>query len=553
MNKIMKYLLTMLIVLGLCSQLDVHAKANVASSEASTDEASMESSVETSAEASTEASLEENSIFEKTDINPEDEENDKESHELSSIEDARKGVVQVNCVYKDDLGKTYIIQGGTGFLIGSSEDTEYVITNNHIINPEKKVRDTAFKAIGVDNNKEWDKINLAAQVVVEGDVVLDAAVVKASPKRDFVVLKLEQPMYTRSPLTLLLAESKTGGRPYNVADKVFTLGYPTGITYENPEYYSNDKVSMTSGTIANITSVDDTMVIQHDAGIDESNCGGPLINEDGLVIGLNELGDEGSANYSLESVEIAAILDGLGIKYSKMSAEEYIDLKTPKEPEIDYRANVSDITPLEHRSGVNIKRVIIIVLICIAAALLIAIIVLVVIRLVKKIKEKKLKDQKIEEENNRNRFEGADIKRSAKQNTAALDDAENESSFSKGTETTLLYSATGDKETTLLSDSYNVYLGTLIRRKNGENIIINKDCFSIGKDSLNIDFRIADNSAVSRRHATIRKSGKQVVIEDNNSTNGTFVRGERLIKGQTKTLINGDVIKIADEEFDYRK
>ena len=171
----------------------------------------------------------------------------------------------------------------------------------------------------------------------------------------------------------------------------------------------------------------------------------------------------------------------------------------------------------------------------------------------KKIKEKKLKDQKIEEENNRNRFEGADIKRSAKQNTAALDDVENESSFSKGTETTLLYSATGDKETTLLSDSYNVYLGTLIRRKNGGNIIINKDCFSIGKDSLNIDFRIADNSAVSRRHATIRKSGKQVVIEDNNSTNGTFVRGERLIKGQTKTLINGDVIKIADEEFDYRK
>ncbi len=565
MKRIFNIFLAILIISGLCIPMNVYAKEDVAAIEASTDKASLEATKETpnekkneatkeasneaSSEAAAEASTNEEEAGEDSDLNPKDEKKDAEIPKLSSIEDARKGVVQVNCVYKDDLGESHIIQGGTGFLIGFSEGTEYVITNNHIINPDKKTRDTAFKAIGVDKDKEWDKIGLTAQVVVEGDVVLDATVVKASTKRDFVVLQLEQPMYTRMPLTVLVAESKSGERPYSVADKIFTLGYPEGITYEDPVYYSNDKVSMTAGTIANLTSVDDSMVIQHDAMIDDSNCGGPLINEDGLVIGLNNLGDEGSANYSLESVEIAAILDGLGIKYSKMSAEEYIALKTPKELEV--KADDFNIEPEAGQKRVDIKRVIIIVLICLAAALLITVIVFVVIRIVKKVKENKQENRRIEEENNRNRFEGADIKRSSKQNTALLNDSANDNP-ARGTETTLLYSPSENEGTTILSDSYNVYLGTLIRRKNGENIIINKDCFSIGKDSLNIDFRIADNSAISRRHATIRKSGNQIIIEDNNSTNGTFVKGEKLSKGQTKIINNGDVIKLADEEFDYR-
>ena len=88
--------------------------------------------------------------------------------------------------------------------------------------------------------------------------------------------------------------------------------------------------------------------------------------------------------------------------------------------------------------------------------------------------------------------------------------------------------------------------------KNGENIVINKDNFAIGKDSLNIDFRIADNSAVSRRHATIKQIGAEIIIEDNFSTNGTFVNGARLAEGQSSPIKSGDVIMLANEEFDYR-
>lgn len=94
---------------------------------------------------------------------------------------------------------------------------------------------------------------------------------------------------------------------------------------------------------------------------------------------------------------------------------------------------------------------------------------------------------------------------------------------------------------------------TLTRRKNGEVITINRDAFEIGSDEQDIDYRIAGNTAISRRHATIRQIGSEIAIEDNISTNGTFVNGERLSEGQAAVLKNGDVVTLADEEFDYRR
>ena len=88
-----------------------------------------------------------------------------------SVSDATKGIVQVNSIYTDEAGKEYIILGCTGFLIGNTEDGEYVITTNSVVAPTKATRDDAFTTIGVtQEEKDWDKINLSVKVVVEGDV-----------------------------------------------------------------------------------------------------------------------------------------------------------------------------------------------------------------------------------------------------------------------------------------------------------------------------------------------------------------------------------------------
>jgi DNA-binding winged helix-turn-helix (wHTH) protein len=64
---------------------------------------------------------------------------------------------------------------------------------------------------------------------------------------------------------------------------------------------------------------------------------------------------------------------------------------------------------------------------------------------------------------------------------------------------------------------------------------------------------IIDHTEVSRLHATLSWDHEQVVITDHNSTNGTFVNGERLQPNQPRRLRAGDKIalaKVCTLEFD---
>jgi pSer/pThr/pTyr-binding forkhead associated (FHA) protein len=51
----------------------------------------------------------------------------------------------------------------------------------------------------------------------------------------------------------------------------------------------------------------------------------------------------------------------------------------------------------------------------------------------------------------------------------------------------------------------------------------------------------------SREHAVIRREGRKVFLEDQNSTNGTYLNGERLL--QVVQLRDGDQIKVGDVAF----
>ncbi len=121
---------------------------------------------------------------------------------------------------------------------------------------------------------------------------------------------------------------------------------------------------------------------------------------------------------------------------------------------------------------------------------------------------------------------------------------------------TVMLSGGNGNETSVLdtgssSSMYESY-GTLVRKSNNENCVIDKPYFSIGKDSLHVNFCIKDNSSISRQHATIETNNGITSIKDNNSTNGTFVNNVRLIPGQAQIIQNGDIIKLANEEFIYR-
>ena len=75
---------------------------------------------------------------------------------------------------------------------------------------------------------------------------------------------------------------------------------------------------------------------------------------------------------------------------------------------------------------------------------------------------------------------------------------------------------------------------------------VNKPVITIGRKADN-DIRI-DNLAVSSHHARIRLDSGACILEDLQSTNGTYHNGERITR---HILVNGAVINIAKYKLQY--
>ncbi len=124
--------------------------------------------------------------------------------------------------------------------------------------------------------------------------------------------------------------------------------------------------------------------------------------------------------------------------------------------------------------------------------------------------------------------------------------------------TGLLYSdeATGlladdDEATGLLQEKAHGY-PSLCRLRNNEIIWLSKPVFRIGKENKYSDYVVRDNDKVSRSHADIITRGNRYFIMDLNSTNRTFINGRQIPARQEVEVYNGDRLKLADEEFEFR-
>ncbi|MCR5671235.1 MAG: trypsin-like peptidase domain-containing protein [Butyrivibrio sp.] len=469
---------------------------------------------------------------------------------VESVDQAMNGVVQVNTVFDDDDGNKHIICGGAGFLIGSVEGSEYVVTNIHIADPDNDTKKAAYKFYKIPKKDgKWDDIKPYVEVVLENDVTTNASIVNSSENLDFVVLKLSQPLYNRTPLTLLVADKGATKKPYSTTDAVYGLGFPEAVSYENPVCYTNDQVTMSSGKIANVTDFEGAKLIQHNAQIGTNNCGGPLLNENGLVIGMNELSADSSNNYySLDASDIANILTGLGVEFNAITASEYeewlhrndpVEVKKPEAPTQVIVKEEKHTTPAW-----------LIIVVAVLAALVVALIVLFIVVMAKQSKKDPAKGKKPEKEK--------DVKIPPRSQISQMHPVQAVKNPAGNMETGVIGGPAAQGATTVLNASAPaageplITSGTLIRRKNSDNIIIDKQSFSIGKDSLHVDYCITDNPAVSRTHAMINTVNNQVFLQDCHSTNGTFINNRKLADGSSEPLNNGDIIKLGDEEFQYR-
>ena len=80
-------------------------------------------------------------------------------------------------------------------------------------------------------------------------------------------------------------------------------------------------------------------------------------------------------------------------------------------------------------------------------------------------------------------------------------------------------------------------------------IKVTKDEFIIGKKPELCDGVISFNKMISRSHCKINKRGNQFVITDLQSANGTYVNRVRLQPNQPHPINNGDVVRLANSDF----
>lgn len=402
------------------------------------------------------------------------------------LEQASKGVVALELVYEDEEGQAHVMRRASGFFIGESDSApQYILTSDKaVLLPEEQMGT-------VEEGK------LSIRVVIKGDVTVGASVMQSSGEMGFALLNLSQPIYDREIMRL----DNTMEEFYGPAE-IYSIGIPDGTEEQRGE------PQVSRGTLLGKEEKENFTAWIHDSYRNSGYVGGPLVSEDGAVLGINQTGADEETLYAVRITEILPVLDALGISYDTTAMEE----EQRREEEAMMQTAMETVMAAGQGKAVGIeeKEKDWILIIAISGAILAAAAGIIAL-LLYMTKDKRAEKKRIKEEE-----------------------------------------MTVTQAPPVFSSKENGYqAAVLIRVKTGQREEINRESFVIGKERGSTDFYIGDNSAVSRMHACIEKRDNDFVLVCKRTTNGTFLNGTRLQPGEEQKLKNGDKMQLADEEFEF--
>ncbi len=456
---------------------------------------------------------------------------------------AKAGVVEVQSGFLDKKGKFRVMKSASGFLISNDTDDTYIITNcSNVSNTLQAIKKYCKKnSIDTADMQFSNQI----QVVVKGDITADAEVVVKSTEKDYCVLSAANVVSQKE--SLKLGDSSRAA----VQDPVFAYGFlkDAGMQ-EGAMDYSEADVKMLQGVLTeNETNLDQNAYLVHTAPITQGYAGGPLLDADGYVIGVNcrqPSEDDTGAAYALPVNEICAVLDNFSIHYGSRKidevyaglqalhqecaglyeaggykresaealkkalteAEEVLQQEKPGAAELEEAGRAL----LEAKDGLVLKMKKLTMLM-IGLGVCDGILFLwLLILAIKNASEKKKMNRLLQNTAGQNR----PLQNTASQNRQA-------------------------------PSEYKMI--RLTRKKTGQSIPVNRRNFSMGKNPSATDYCIADNQTVSRKHAVLYEKNGSWYIDDMDSLNGTYVNGSRVLPGQAVLVKDGDEIALSDESF----
>ena len=501
-----------------------------------------------------------------------------------AVRDDRTGVVQVNVVYTDDEGVRNVIQTGTGFMINELS----VVTCNHVTQLDDETMEEAEERFGVDEQKL--RKGLSIRISVIRDVSIGAKIDKQSVEMDFAVLKMDDKLAGCKSLPLRNSETLVQ------LEDCYALGFPTITTFsQDGVKLTSDDVTITDGKVSKVSTIKGVEYVVNTASVTSGNSGGPLVDEDGNVVGIIQGkqtdGMSDSYSYAIASNALIETLDKFAVTYTSpdditkpdhpedpntnppapeesdktqlnatISQAEGMDLKgytkesaqdltsaleSAKKVAADDTATqtaVDDAASKLNNAIANLQEAkpdFPMWLIGLIAVAVIAIIIIIILMSRNSRKPAPRRPQPMPQP--------TPIPPVQPQNNVppVYPGGAGTGVLGRAEDTTVL--SGGSNETTVLSADF----GTLTRISTGEKININKERFVIGRERGRVDYCISDNTAVGRTHAIIVNRGGSAYVIDQNSRNCTYVNDVRAGANQEVKIKSGDKITFADEAFTY--
>lgn len=243
----------------------------------------------------------------------------------AAVQADTNGVIQVRVVYYNDMGSKdeRASVWGTGFLINDST----VVTSNHVVSLTDETLASWAEVEGVDVKTLKDRLKI--EVVVMNDLTIQASILNASSEMDFAILKLSQQIYDRNYLSIRNSDD------VSATESVYALGYPGEVADTQVfNTFTSSDVTISAGTVSKMNQVNNVDVVMTNAKITSGASGGPLVDANGNVIGINmgSTGDGlwiGNANvqldknyfYHVASSQLIKALNALGIEYTAAGSE----------------------------------------------------------------------------------------------------------------------------------------------------------------------------------------------------------------------------------------